>query len=417
VTRHAGGTAPAHPEGWQAYWHERGQGWRTEPEISESRQARLANCLASVDGKAGNFPFAKVQLSRADVEWLLANHDGGRGPIDWANIEDRGRLGLDLRGANLRHADLAGLPLARLRGGLMPQEYVPIYGNHLHSAAKASVDLRNANLYRAHLEGAILTWAHLEEASLERAHLEGANLEDAYLMGASLRRAELWGASLRFASFDARSNLNYAELRHPGSKCSRVGDTSWGDINLSLIDWSSVRILGDEERARQSAGDDGAKKAEDVRLTEYRTAVRANRQLSVALQAQGATEEAAYFAYRAQRLQRTVLRRQRKYLRCLLNLMLDCLAGFGYRPIRTLAAYSLAIAAFAMLYVFLQVPTSMGFGEALVVSIVNFHGRGFFPNGVVLTDIAQKIAAVEAVLGLIVEASLVATFTQRFLGR
>jgi hypothetical protein len=54
-----------------------------------------------------------MKLSRADVEWLLATHEHGRGPIDWSDEGQREREGLDLRGADLSRVDLQNLPLAR----------------------------------------------------------------------------------------------------------------------------------------------------------------------------------------------------------------------------------------------------------------------------------------------------------------
>jgi hypothetical protein len=52
-----------------------------------------------------------VKLSRADVEWLLATHENGRGPVDWSDERQRKREGLDLGGANLCHTDLSHVPL------------------------------------------------------------------------------------------------------------------------------------------------------------------------------------------------------------------------------------------------------------------------------------------------------------------
>jgi hypothetical protein len=53
---------------------------------------------------------------------------------------------------------------------------------------------------------------------------------------------------------------------------------------------------------------------------------------------------------------------------------------------------------------------------ALTFSVTSFHGRGFFPGGVTLDDPITQMAAVEAVLGLLIEISFIATFTQRFFG-
>ena len=56
--------------------------------------------------KQGIYPFRGMKLSRADVEWLLATHENGRGPVNWSDEGQRGRKGLDLRGADLCQVDL-----------------------------------------------------------------------------------------------------------------------------------------------------------------------------------------------------------------------------------------------------------------------------------------------------------------------
>ena len=54
---------------------------------------------------------------------------------------------------------------------------------------------------------------------------------------------------------------------------------------------------------------------------------------------------------------------------------------------------------------------------ALIFSITSFHGRGFFPGGVALDNPLTVVAAAEAIVGLVIEISFIATFTQRFFGR
>src|SRR5438309_1285660 len=122
-------SAPPHPspedtEGWKAYWQAQGQPWRTMPEIDTKRQEELAQCRKiAPDIEKGIYPFKGMKLSRADVEWLLATHENGRGPVDWSDESQRQRDGLDLRGADLRKVNLSGLPLARMRGGLKVSEW------------------------------------------------------------------------------------------------------------------------------------------------------------------------------------------------------------------------------------------------------------------------------------------------------
>ncbi len=58
--------------------------------------------------------------------------------------------------------------------------------------------------------------------------------------------------------------------------------------------------------------------------------------------------------------------------------------------------------------------------DAFTYSITSFHGRGFFPgleHGASLSDPLVVLAALEAMVGLIIEVSFIATFTQRFFGK
>src|SRR2546429_8723567 len=82
----------------------------------------------------------------------------------------------------------------------------------------------------------------------------------------------------------------------------------------------------------------------------HQRAVRANRQLAALLQTQGLNEDGARFAYRARILQRMVLRQKRKFGQYLFSLFLDLLAGYGYRPGRSLLWYVVMIFSFALAY-------------------------------------------------------------------
>src|ERR1700730_672885 len=120
------------PEAWKTYWKAQGWLWRTEPEIDAERLNYLAERRAIVpDIEEGIYPFKDIKLSRADVEWLLATHENGRGPIDWSNEWQRERKGLDLRGANLRNEDLHSLPLAGLIGGMSVEESMRAIVRHV----------------------------------------------------------------------------------------------------------------------------------------------------------------------------------------------------------------------------------------------------------------------------------------------
>jgi Pentapeptide repeats (8 copies) len=152
--------SPEDPAAWSSYWQAQNQSWRTEPEIATERQAYLIACLRTPpDVPQGIYPFRAVQLSRADVEWLLARHKGGS--VDWSEASEREREGIDVRGADLRDVDLRGLPLACLVGGLS-------YTAWDQDTWEAQVEGAGANLHGVHLEGATLGGAHLEQAELAK---------------------------------------------------------------------------------------------------------------------------------------------------------------------------------------------------------------------------------------------------------
>ncbi|GAC1566126.1 MAG: hypothetical protein NVS2B2_38500 [Ktedonobacteraceae bacterium] len=438
--------------------------WRTEPEIAHERQNFLRQRLKIPPNiQQGIYPFKDVQLTRADIEWLLATHEQGRGPIDWSDHSQRARQGIDLRGADLRHVYLRGLPLACLRGGLTQEEWI---ATTLEQRAQAGVHLEHADLSEAHLEGAILRGAflqnaslrlthleqatlfqaHVEQAYLRKAHLEGANIMYAHLEGTYLRKAWLTGADLRHAICDNATTLEKVTLFDKTWGCVLLADIHWGDCNLALLDWRRMVPLGDDTLARSlSLHDDSKKpiKEKQHHLDTYQAAARANRQLANAMRAQGMNEEAMPFAYRAQVLQRAILWRHllwgtdisfeepthhtgirqsvhavwdriRTGAAYLFSWFLDILAGYGYKPERSVIIYVLTVLVFTIIYLFAG---TLPFREALVFSITAFHGRGFLPGPFKLGSLATALAACEAIIGLFIEISFIATFTQRFFGR
>ncbi len=421
---------------WLAYWNAIGQPWRIEPEIDLERQEYLTQRLAlKVDLDEGIYQFKGVKLNRADIEWLLANHENGRGPVNWLVPEHHDRVGIDLRGADLRGANLRGLPLSHMLGGLnwrernRTQEGRDMAAVHLEGAILSEAHLENAELYMAHLERADLFKAHLAGASLRKAHLEGASLRLAYLVAldeqgdekkkklASSSKLVLPPADLRAAFFDSVTDLRNAHLGDEKRGFVRLADVHWGEVNLAIVDWSLIKTLGDEGRARIVAHKQKVNK--ENAIDGYREAVRAYRQLAVTLQSQGLNEEAARFLYRAQLLQREVVKLQGKAGAYIFSVFLDILAGYGYKTVRSLIAYLLVVFCFSIIYFILGriVGPHLSPLGALVFSVTSFHGRGFFPGGITLDDPITVMAAAEAIIGLTIEISFIATFTQRFFGK
>jgi uncharacterized protein YjbI with pentapeptide repeats len=284
------------------FWADQGQPWRTEPEIAAERQAQLAARRAiTPDVVRGEFPFKGVRLKRADIEWLLATHEDGRGPVDPHDERQRERVGLDLRGADLSHARLSRLPLARTAGDATRPTVQDLTQEQRRMAA---IDLQGADLADAHLEGSCLDYANLERADLrgcrldgaslwavnlreadcDGAHLEGADLWNAHLEGANLNRAYLQGARLHEA-YLAGAHFNFLHLADEDGVGPMLADIHWEGVNLSVVNWSAIRVLGDDVRApleRERVGHDRA-----MRILWLNSAARANQQLALALHAQG----------------------------------------------------------------------------------------------------------------------------------
>jgi hypothetical protein len=363
-------------------------------------------------------------------------------------------MGLDVCGANLRQEDLSNLPLARLCGG-MPRDAwdafveqramyaVTEYAVTKEQRVTIAMLMAHADLIGAHLEGVNLTGAHLEGVHFCDVHLEGAYLIEAHLEGADLAFAHLKDADLVWAHLEGVDltgahlegvSLNNAVLVIPGEK-QGIGpymvDTHWEETNLSVLDWSQVKKLGDEHEAHQKKTSRGKEKSEAAHLGQYQDAVRANRQLATALHAQGLDEVAARFAYRAQVLQKHVFwlqmlqhrgrlkQRGQAFGAWLFSSFLFLLAGYGYKLWRSFLAYMLVIIGFTTLYYLLgaSFKPSLSLVNALALSMSSFHGRGFFPGVTQLNDTLTILASVEAFVGLILEATFIATLTQRFFGK
>jgi hypothetical protein len=312
----------------------------------------------------------------------------------WSGEELQGGIARpDLSGADLFHANLkrASLGSANLSG-----------------ARLIETDLGGADLSDTNLKDAHFTGADLRDADLGGADLSGAALDGTNLSGVSLRRVDLRGADMRHARMDPATVLRDITL----SAATRLGDVAWNGVPLTQVDWSQARRLGDEQYIK------AAKKGRD-RIIAYHAAARAYRGLSVVLHDQGLTADASDYRLREQRLERRAQRREGKLGAWFVSALLDMVAGHGERPGRIFVSYLIVVVAFAAAYLAVGLPSGLIPGplDAVVFSPTSFHGRGFFPNEAVsLHDPLTVLAASEAVVGLFIELTLIATFSRRFLG-
>lgn len=125
-----------------------------------------------------------------------------------------------------------------------------------------------------------------------------------------------------------------------GKRCVRVFGVHWGGMDLSDVDWEQLPTIGEEDEARHLPDPLDATTRPERQLRKYEEAVQAYRQLATALRAQGLNEEADRYAYRAHMLRRYVLRRQGKLGYEFGSRLLDAVAGYGYKPMRSIATFT-----------------------------------------------------------------------------
>ena len=236
---------------WRAWWRSHGQSWRAEPEISPEQQTMLAERRAiAPEVRTNTYPFAGMSLTRADVEWLLATHENARGPVQWDDVAQRSRIGLDVRGANLQGVNLRGLPLARLLGGLAgaTDEQIAAAAVHLERSDLREAQLQGADLRGAWLEGARAEHAHLELAQCVRAHMKQIDLRHAHLQGASLReafmeKANLYAAHLEGATLSG-TRLKAASLTGAYLEGASIGGARLENAFLRNTHLEGARLYG-----------------------------------------------------------------------------------------------------------------------------------------------------------------------------
>src|SRR6266567_3517141 len=188
----------------------------------------------------------KVSLHEAHLE---------KADLAWAHLERaflaRARLKeADLSEAHLEKADLSEVHLqgATLRWTHLEQAY-------LNGARLEKADLSRARLEKAYLSEARLEQADLSEAHLEEGYLSGVYLQEADLSRAHLERAFLYKAHLEGARL-SRTHVEVAKRKKAESGEQLIGpslaDAQWSNVNLAVVQWSRVDMLGDEYKARQT---------------------------------------------------------------------------------------------------------------------------------------------------------------------
>jgi uncharacterized protein YjbI with pentapeptide repeats len=154
--------------------------------LAQSFESALALRLGAKQEILSRLDLAYCHLERVDFSKVDLTACAGR--IGIKEKEDS-RL-IDLKEAHLKGANLNGVKLCRARG----------YRVQLEGARLSNADLSEARLYKANLRSAYLHGTNLVAAKLKRANLRGAHLEKALLQSAHFEGAKLQGA--RFGNAD-----------------------------------------------------------------------------------------------------------------------------------------------------------------------------------------------------------------------
>lgn len=383
--------------------------------------------------------FACAPLQRPDIEWLLSVREGAK-PILAAGgtfAADCDLSRLDLQGAVLHWARLPTTGL--VRGANLMDAH--LFSAQLQDAYLSGVRLDGADLSLGQLQKARLVGCQFRGASLSGADLGGAKLWRCHLEQVDLRGANLVGADLTEAQFDNQTDLGDVRFfTSSGRGGPSVVDVHWNEVQITKIaDLEVGKQLGDDPcpdwplrpvawvtlllsrswKSLRSLWGGGSVEATTVLTPQIemgpwlsdaqrlRLAVRAYRQLAVLLKIQGIAGPARRFEYRANRLERKTA----SGLGRLLSFVYDILSGYGFKPIRLVIAYLATVTVFASVYDVLGVVKGP---SAFWFSIIAFHGRGVVSGvDIGVGSSGLIVAAIEAAVGVLIEALLVAAIVRR----
>lgn len=396
------------------------------PDDREPTPERQAELRAAYEANVavGKPPYAGVVIhTRGELSWIVQD----RG---WSPMRPLTQLGeveklwdgqaIDLRQVGIFEAVLSQVDLNRAN----------LSGALIERCAFNDANFTFSNLSSAHIggcsfRGADFGAADLSDSDITEADFRNANLQGAKLSGALIISADFRGAVLIQSRMDAATVLGDVDSRRNKVDTvqfdgkSRLLDVAWNGAILAGVNWKQIHRLGDEHAIK------AAKSQKDL-VSAYHNAARAYRGLSIALRGQGLLIPASSYRLREHVLERKASFWDGKLLSWVFSWLLNFVAGYGERPVRAFFAYLAVLVGFAAAY-FALGSGVLGTGThdvlssplaALVFSVTSFHGRGFFPGNDFKPDsLIALLAAVEAIIGLLIEITFIATFTQRFFAR
>jgi hypothetical protein len=314
------------------------------------------------------------------VKWILHKRGWSGKETDYRVKYELLPQGVKVERADFRRAVFADVNLGDIRLRRANLAEANLVRAKLQDAELTDADLSSTDLGFADFTDATLSWVNLSQAHVREVLLRNAHLRFSDLSGTRFSRSDLSGANLRGAHLSVTTFLGEVTLNDQ----TQLRDVVWNGASLTQIDWARVQRLGDELEAKRKTSHDKTAKTKHQQLEDFRGAVRAYKQLALALQAQGLTDEAGRFGYRTQVLKRGLHWRQNRFGRWCFSWLLAILAGYGYRLWRIFAAYVLVVGLFTVAFLASGVlsshaaPTAPQVFDALQISLNAIHGRVFF---------------------------------------
>jgi hypothetical protein len=318
-----------------------------------------------------------------------------KGVETWNKWRDENpEAGIDLKEAQLRHVNLANAHLkdARLDGAML-------WEANLNGADLRNACLNNADLWGAHLEGAVLREARLDGTVLWEAHLEGAVFRGAYLEGADLRNAAMDGSDFWEAHLE-RANLRETKMQKVELTKAKLNEALLLDANFTNNNTIGNADWG-HQCGEEAKGYDGD--AESI----YRT-------LQKIFETQGIGSLVGEFAYKKNRArQKSEWKRDKNPFKWFWFWLLDILCGYGEKPERSILWLLIITIAPGFIYFF---GNGLGAGETLweciYFSLVSTTTIGYGGWVMEPTEWALWLGGFQSFIGIFLMTLFVSTFTR-----
>jgi uncharacterized protein YjbI with pentapeptide repeats len=214
---------------------------------------KSSGSCVSCDLNQGNFK--GIDLKGVDLRYanlsgtILSNTNLSGADLSGANLSNTNLSGTILSNTNLSGADLSGVNLSNTN----------LSGTILSNTNLSGADLSGANLSNTNLSGTILSNTNLSGADLSGVDLRNKDLTGSNLTGVDLRHIDLTGANLTGVNLSNQdltgtklsdgANLNYtnlsgADLSGVDLRHKNLTGTNLTGVDLSHIDLTGSHLIG-----------------------------------------------------------------------------------------------------------------------------------------------------------------------------